>query len=150
VRCDCSYVGRTSLRFHNRITQHIQKSTTYKNFPETEFKKINTTKPLQCDSTIGLHLLQNKQCSNKYNGQQFSICARAKSAFHLSALEATYIKTLKPILCRQKEFVYSLQIFRQLAFLSTMLILSPSFDTTLLYFYQYNSPAIPSISLCLR
>jgi len=35
---------------------------------------------------------------------------RACSAFHLSALEATYIKTLKPILCRQKEFVYFLQI----------------------------------------
>jgi len=35
--------------------------------------------------------------------QQFSIIARARSAFHLSAFEAPYIKTLKPILCRQKE-----------------------------------------------
>jgi len=35
----------------------------------------------------------------------------AESAFHLSALEATYIKTLKPAyLCRQEAFVYFLQI----------------------------------------
>ena len=33
------------------------------------------------------------------------------SVFHLSALEAIYIKTLKPDLCRQKEFVYSLKVF---------------------------------------
>jgi len=60
----------------------------------------------QTDSAIGLHLLQNKQCANNYKDQQFSILARARTAFHLSALEATYIKTLKPILYRQKEFVY--------------------------------------------
>ena len=30
---------------------------------------------------------------------------------HLSVLEAEYIKISKPILSRQKEFVYSLQIF---------------------------------------
>jgi len=57
---------------------------------------------------IGLHFLQNKECAN--NDQQIFILARAISAFHISALEATYIKTLKPILCLQKEFVYFLQI----------------------------------------
>jgi len=40
------------------------------------------------------------------------------------------MKTLNLILFHQKEFVYSLQICHYLAFLSTMLILSPSFDTT--------------------
>jgi len=60
----------------------------------------------QCDSTNGLHFLQNKEYANNYNNQQFSILARARSAFHLSALEVTYIKTFKSILCRQKEFVY--------------------------------------------
>ena len=29
---------------------------------------------------------------------------------HLSALEATFIKSLNPLLCKQKEFVYSLKI----------------------------------------
>jgi len=116
-RCDCQYMGRTSLRLQDRINQHILKSICnnkkpIKILPKRNCKeKINTTKPLQCDSAIGLHLLQNKQCASIYNDQQFSILARARSAFCLSALEATYIKTLKPILCRQKEFVYSLQIF---------------------------------------
>jgi len=36
---------------------------------------------------------------------------KVRSAFHLSALEAIYKINHKPILCRQKEFVYSLQIF---------------------------------------
>jgi len=70
-------------------------------------EKINTNKPPQCDSAIGLHLLQNKQCAINYNDQQFSLLDRARIEFHLSALEATYIKTLKPILCRHKVFIYS-------------------------------------------
>ena len=40
----------------------------------------------------------------------FSILAKGRSPFHLSALEATFIKTSNPILCRQKEFVYNLKI----------------------------------------
>ena len=34
----------------------------------------------------------------------------ACSPFHLSALEAIFIKTSNPILCRQEEFVYNLKI----------------------------------------
>ena len=44
------------------------------------------------------------------NDEQFSILATARSSFHLSVLEVTYINSLQPILCCQKEFVYSLQI----------------------------------------
>ena len=44
------------------------------------------------------------------SNDRFSILAKARSMC-LSVLEATYIKISKPILCRQKEFVYSLQIF---------------------------------------
>ena len=40
--------------------------------------------------------------------QQFSILAKVRAQFLLAALEAIFIKTMKPILCRQKEFVYSL------------------------------------------
>jgi len=72
---------------------HPQQSKTYQNFSKRNCKeKINTTKLPQCDSVIGLHLLQNKQFANNYNDQQSSILARAKSTFHLSALKATYIK----------------------------------------------------------
>jgi len=86
-RCDCRYVGRTSLRLQDRINQHIPKSIRNNQKPnrillKRNYKeKINTTKPPQCNSAIGLHLLQNKQCANNYNDQQISILARARNAF---------------------------------------------------------------------
>ena len=45
-----------------------------------------------------------------YNDQQFSILAKARTPFHLAALQATYITIHQPVLCRHKEFVYALQI----------------------------------------
>ena len=50
------------------------------------------------------HLLENEECAKHYNDAQYSILATARSSFHLSVLEATYINSLQPILCRQKEF----------------------------------------------
>ena len=45
---------------------------------------------------------------NSSNDAEELVCGR--TSFHLSTLEATYIKTSKPNLCKQKEFVYSLKI----------------------------------------
>ena len=56
--------------------------------------------------------MQNPECATQYSNNQFSILAKARSMFYLSVLKDTYIKMSKPILCRQKEFVYSLQIFQ--------------------------------------
>ena len=57
--------------------------------------------------------MQNPECATQYSNDHFSILAKARSMFHLSVLEATYIKIREPIRCRQKEFVYSLQIFHK-------------------------------------
>ena len=116
-RCDCRYVGRTSLRLQDRINQHIPKSIRNKENPTKVLPKRNCkiTTPLNqldCDSAIGLHLIQHPDCAFHYHIAQFSVLAKARAIFHLGALEATFIKTLKPILCRQKEFVCSLQILR--------------------------------------
>ena len=46
-------------------------------------------------------------CKN-YNGDMFRIIGKARSSFHLAALESIYISTKKPLLCRQKEFVFTL------------------------------------------
>ena len=67
---------------------------------------------LMHDSAIGFHLLCNLTCAQHYDNSMFSILAKGHSPFHLLALEATFIKTSNPILCRQKEFVYSLKILR--------------------------------------
>ena len=49
--------------------------------------------------------MQNPDCATQYSYDQFSVLAKARSMFHLSVLEVTYIKiSIKPILCRQKEF----------------------------------------------
>ena len=111
--CDCRYVGRTTQRLQDRINQHIPKSIKtghqqQKFQPQRNCKKTSTE--INCDSAIGQHLLQNKTCANNFNTNQFSILAKARTQFHLSTLEATLIRILKPELCRQKEFVYSLQL----------------------------------------
>ena len=59
-------------------------------------------------SAIGLHLLQNDECTKFYNDQQFLILAKARTPFHLAALEATHIKIYQLVLCRHKEFVCAL------------------------------------------
>ena len=54
--------------------------------------------------------VNNKGYANNYNDQQFSILAKARTSSHLAALEAIFIKSHKPELCRQKQFVFSLKI----------------------------------------
>ena len=106
-------MDRTFLRLLERITQHIPKSIRNKEKPTKVLPRRNckTKTPLnqlECDSAIGLHLLQNLDCAALYHDLQFSILAKARTQFHLAALEAIFIKTQQPILRRQKEFVYSL------------------------------------------
>ena len=113
-RCDCRYVGRTSLRLQDRINQHIPRcirsdKRQKKNLPNRECK-ITSTSSVYCDSAIGQHLLEIEECAKYFNDAQFSILAAARLSFHSSVLEATCINDLQRILCRQKKFVYSLQI----------------------------------------
>ena len=108
-RCDCRYVDRISLRLQDRINQHNPKSIRNNENPTKVLPKRNCkiTTPLNqqdCDLAIGLHLIQNPDCASRYHidhYDQFSISAKARTIFHLGTLEATFIKTLKPILCRQ-------------------------------------------------
>ena len=42
----------------------------------------------------------------------FRIIGQVRSSFHLSVLESVYIKTQNPVLCKQKDFIFSLGIFK--------------------------------------
>ena len=114
--CDSRYVGRTSQRLQNHIKQHVpqwlrlQLTHPCRSQPHRSCKRTDT-KPV-CDSAIGQDLLDNDQCALNYDNKRFSILAAARSSFHLNLLEAAYIKTRRPVLCRQKEFVYTLKLFR--------------------------------------
>ena len=79
--------------------------------PAQQCKFSSQTNPqsLASDSAIGLHLLQNPTCAQRYDDSGFSVLAQDRFPLHLSALEATFIKTSNPAICRQKEFVCSLK-----------------------------------------
>ena len=61
--------------------------------PRRNCKAKTPINQLECDSAIGLHLLQNPVCAAHYHDRQFSILAKARTQFHLAALEAILIKT---------------------------------------------------------
>ena len=113
--CDSRYVGRTSQRLEEQIKQHVPRSIA--NPPASHnLQSLSRSckakiRPQQFhESANGQHLLDNVQCALHYSNEKFSILDRGRSSFHLSALEATFIKFLNPLLCNQKEFVYSLKI----------------------------------------
>ena len=114
--CDSRYVGRTSQRLQQRITQHVPKSVRGVHTFQDRTSLARSCKPIKSlnteisSSAIGQHLLHNQLCAQNYSDDKFSILAHGRTAFHLLTLEATYIKTSKPNLCKQKEFVYSLKI----------------------------------------
>ena len=112
--CDSRYVGRKSQRLEERIKQHIPKSITDSPTPHIRQSLPrpgkDTSRRQFHESSIGQHLLDNAQCALHYNKDKFSVLARARTSFHLSALEATFTKSLNPLRCKQKEFVYSLKI----------------------------------------
>ena len=59
-----------------------------------------------------MHLLENPACANAYDESCFKILATAKSKFHLDVLEGVFINTQKPVLCKHKEFVYHVTLFK--------------------------------------
>ena len=114
--CDSRYVGRTSQRLQDCIKQHVpqwlrqQLTRPHRSQPHRSYKQKDT-KP-DCNSAIGQHLLVNDQCTLNYDDKRFSTLVTARRSFHLNLLEAVYIETRRPALCRQKEFVYALKLFR--------------------------------------
>ena len=64
------------------------------------------------DSAIGQHLITNPECAKTYTDDNFRIIGQARSSFHLGVLESVYIKTQNPVLCKQKEFIFSLGLFK--------------------------------------
>ena len=114
--CDSRYAGQTSQRLQDRLKQHVpqwirqQLTRPHRSQPHRSCKRNNIKS--DCNSAIGQHRLDNDQCALNYVNKRFSILATARSSFHLNLLEAAYIKTYRPVLCRQKEFVYALQLFR--------------------------------------
>ena len=113
--CDNRYVGRTSQRLEERIKQRDPRSIA--NPPASHNRQVF---PALARLTHAHNNFTNPPLVNIFlttpnalfttATKKLSIIARGRSSFYLSALEATFIKSLNPLLCKQKEFVYSLKI----------------------------------------
>ena len=66
-------------------------------------------------TAIGDHLLSNADCARHYSDHNFKILTRGRNQFHLKTLESLFIQTLKPDLCKQKQYVYKSILFKMLS-----------------------------------
>ena len=107
--CNSEYVGRTSQRFHQRRDQHVTN-----NIRKWILDPTCRKPRANYFTAIGKHLLSNRECADNYTDDNFTILARGRNRFHLSTLESLYIQTLKPELCKQKQFVYKTKLFKML------------------------------------
>ena len=114
--CDSRCVGCISQQLQNRIRQQVREFI--KTGPILNVRNISTrsgkssTPVVFSESAIGQHLLDNPMYAKNYRDKKFIILSFSRSSFHLSALEAVYIKSCKPNLCRQNKFVYNLKLLR--------------------------------------
>ena len=72
----------------------------------------NNKSKISYTSATGQHLITIPECGKTYTDDNFRIFGQERSFFHLSVLESVYIKTKNPVLCRQKEFVFTLGLFK--------------------------------------
>ena len=126
-RCESEYIGKSSRRFCDRVSEHvpsqIRRSASYSSTAPTASihdhslrqRKSNNIQlppiPAYDISAVRLHLLENPACAAQCNAKCFKILTQGRSKFHLSVLESMYINACKPILCRKKDFIYSLKLF---------------------------------------
>ena len=67
---------------------------------------------LQRRGGCSLKVLLFSEFAKTYTDDNFRIIGQGRSSFHLSVLESVYIKTQNPVLCKQKDFIFSLGIFK--------------------------------------
>ena len=97
------------------IKQHVPTSIRKKsNAAREQPPRIckNNKSKINCELAIGQHFIPNPGCDKTNTDDNFWIIGQARSSFHLSVLASAYSKTQNPVLCRQKEFVFSLGLFK--------------------------------------
>lgn len=64
---------------------------------------------LEWDSALGQHLWENEVCAANFNNERFKFLTIASNSFHLSLLKASFNKITWPVLCKQKQLVFTLK-----------------------------------------
>ena len=109
--CTASYIGLTTRHLRKRIKEHIPKCV--ENFCLSDKKDDIPVKVLNASkrSSISEHLVNNPTCANNYNIDRFKIIKICSNVFDLIKLEAICILLRKPVLCKQKDFDYTVCLF---------------------------------------
>ena len=114
-----------TLGYYGSLVQH-EKAATFLDILKSFFssdtrqsmKRRITTKRLftiyiaRCRIHNLYSQITNPECAKTYTDDNFRIIGQGRSSFHLSVLESVYIKTQNPVLCKQKDFIFSLGIFK--------------------------------------
>ena len=115
-RCGDLYVGRTKRRLEDRVEEHVPEDLleAVRNPPIAASTRSGKWKPdYKADTSVGQHLVENPiKCGRVFTKDQFSILSRARNEEHVKVLEAIYIMALQPVLCKQKNFLYTTRLFK--------------------------------------
>ena len=109
--CKASYTGLSTRHLKKRIKEHVPNSVD--NFCSSENKNDIPVKVLNSfkRSSIAEHLVNNSTCANSYNLNKFKIIKTCSNVFDLIKLKAICILLRKPVLCKQKDFDYTVSLF---------------------------------------
>ena len=99
------FCGHQIIRYVQYV--HIEG---YCNLEEKETKSTQVLNALK-RSSIAEHLVNHPTCANNYKRDRFKIIKSCKNVFDLIKLEAIYILLRKPILCKHKDFDYTVSLF---------------------------------------
>ena len=62
-------------------------------------------------SSVAEHLVNNRECAKKYDLCRFKLIHHCNNVTGVIKMEAIAIYLEKPVLCKQKEFVYKVPLF---------------------------------------
>ena len=101
--CKQTYGGRTGNNLINIVNQHVPKNILNKiKVSNNDWEVGRELVVIHSSSAIGQNLIDNPDCFDNYNLDNFKVISNGRNDFHLKTLEAIYILCLKSVLCRQK------------------------------------------------
>ena len=91
-------------KINNLVTRinHLPKTLLNKIKSFNKENKFDNLQKIDSSSAIGQHLINNPKCFKSYNVNNFKILSISRNKFHLKTLEAIYILSLKPDLCKKR------------------------------------------------
>ena len=96
----------------SRINKHIPKNI-FNQIRISNNDKKNGKKHETIHSSLSIeqHLINYSECFEVNNFENLKIISKVRNDYHLKTLGEIYILSLKPNLCRQKNFVYTTKLF---------------------------------------